>query len=240
MKYTQVWEIIKRAAKNHEHSKNMTVTSAPTLYKFGEEFAKELIKADVKDIPVSQLPEDWCGCCKVLGAYYFIFFNKTATHMTTDGRVGAAGLCMFTALPSEDRYDFFVTPLGCDFGTTVGEALDAMKKRLTNACHNRYDELFSVGVSALVYVSTGTPDLREYKPPTKETHALRRERDRVVQECGAEPCVLVSWGWKKPRTFAMGSWEVQGHFWWAPVGVGRQKRELRWREGHVRNTPLKS
>lgn len=236
MKYLDIWTIITRAAKNHEFSKDLTVKAVPTLYKFGEEFSRELVKADISSIPVSQLPDEWYGCCKVLGSYYFIFFNKTAIHMSSDGRRAEAGLAMFVAVPEEDRHDFFITPLGGEFGTTVGEALCEMKKKFVDVRHNKYDDMFKVGVSSLVYVTTGTPDLREYRPPTKETHPFRRDRDRVIQGFGNEPCVLVSWGWKKPRTFAMGEWEVQGHFWWAPVGEGRKERELRWRKGHTRGT----
>lgn len=224
-----MWEIIKTAAKNHKHSENLSVKEAPHLYKFGEEFAKELVKADISEIPISQLPKKWHGCCKLINVYYFIFFDR-GEHFTSDGRRGEAGFAVFTALPDEERYDYFVTPLGGDFGTTVGDALRVMKEKLVEVKHNEYDVLFKRAVASFVYVSTGSPDLREYKPPTRESHPLRKDRDRQIQQFGNESCTLVSWGWLKPRA----THTVQGHFWWAPVGEKKKERELRWRNGHVR------
>lgn len=208
--------------------------SPPTLYRFSREFAEELSKVDLPTIPLSQLPKLFEGCFEFLDNWIWLTLNRTQRVRTSKGEIGDGVLAAFI-LSKSGETAYFGTPIGGEF-STVDSILTIMGEYPKTLLSREEDkDKLQWAINALVYVATGSPDLREYQPPTKESHPSRKERDRIIQESGNDPCILVSWGWKKPRRLIASQWEVSGHFWWAPVGEGRLLRELRWREGHTKS-----
>lgn len=219
----------------------------PTLYKFGKDFGIELQKADISEILTSQLPRQFQGCFEINDNWFFVCLRDD-TYSDPDLFIHAINM---RKTNSSEWFDLS-TEIGIGHAKiedmikwrreTDEEILDKMKdldafmvKQKMTPWRDRFDETrFRLLINALVYVTTGSPDLREYKPPERKSSEPRRVRDRIIAEYGNDECVLVSWGWKKPRQSHTSEWEVSGHFWWAPVGQGRSRRELRWREGHTR------
>jgi len=87
--------------------------------------------------------------------------------------------------------------------------------------------------NALLYLASGSPDLRHYTPPDRNT-GTRRERDRLTHEFGTEPAIFVSWGWKKPAIHHVDSCEVSGHWRMQPHGVERKLVKLIWIDNYVK------
>lgn len=200
----------------------------PKLYKFGKEFGRELAKADVSDLPLSQLPEKFGGCLEINGHWFFVLLDLIGFRLN----ITELGNLICLHFSKDGLFCEDLTALLHHEFTKIDELIEFQLEKENNEAFKEED--FRLMINALIYVTTGSPDLREYKPPERKSSEPRRVRDRIIAEYGNDECVLVSWGWKKPRQTHTSEWEVQGHFWWAPVGQGRSRRELRWREGHTR------
>jgi hypothetical protein len=212
----------------------------PKLFKFGEEFSKELEKVEVDKEIVEHIDPntDFNACFRWQDTYVFVRMVRFSTEELTPSGNKCTGMLYAFALEKTGNTWWCCSPLGGEFaGLGISGLHETMQKRsneYTNEKRSQGSRLTLIrAVNGIAYIRSGNPDLREYKPPEKDW-GTRKERDRVVQRDGNEECTLVSWGWKKPRAQHADEWESQGHMWWAPVGPGRAKRELRWRNGSTK------
>lgn len=90
------------------------------------------------------------------------------------------------------------------------------------------DNYYRVLVNLLLYIQTGSPDLREFRPD------VDRKSEKSLRKLGIEsriPVTLVSWGWKKPKE----EHNVRGHFRWQACGKNWSETKLIWVTPHTRN-----
>jgi hypothetical protein len=114
-----------------------------------------------------------------------------------------------------------------EFSETEIEAQNEVQKSILGK--EGGEAFFNRSLSLLiVYLFTGTPDLRSFEFPTNGTRA---EKTRASMEYHNEDCILVGYNWQKQRQSNVDSWYSRGHFWLAPVGPKRERREIRWRSG---------
>lgn len=93
-------------------------------------------------------------------------------------------------------------------------------------------------LKCLLYINSGQPDLRAYRPPppplTQNPKKLRRwEKENA--DTAMIPMTFVGYDWKKPRVFGVESTVVTGHFRWQPYGPGRAQVKLIWIDQHERH-----
>lgn len=119
---------------------------------------------------------------------------------------------------------------------SIESSLQRAKDRSTHPIGN--DEVIRYLLKAIVYIDSGDPDLREYRPPRKPmTHdpkKLRRWNREHADHCKI-PMTLVGYNFKKPTVYTVGETTVTGHFRWQPYGAGRERVKLIWIDPHVRH-----
>jgi hypothetical protein len=201
-------------------------------YKFANDFSRELIKVDI-DFDLEQLGDyDFRAAIEINGRIILVCYNLYGGRKSSDGRKLDAVLTAI-GFHKKTHEDFhFIIPIGGDFGSLKSQIPDGLPEEIEGALNkiNMVEEYRNVA-NAVAYLRSGNPDLREYKAPVNGQHS-KRDRDRLIQEFGSEDCMLVSWDWKKPKIYHTDGWEVEGHFFWAACGKGREKRVLTWRTGH--------
>ena len=89
-----------------------------------------------------------------------------------------------------------------------------------------------------VYIHSGDPDLREFKPvlPTYTTNRKKLERFHAANPQEAlVPMTLVGFNFQKPIEYAVDMTTVSGHFRWQPWGARRERVKLIWIDAHERH-----
>ena len=191
-------------------------------YKFGKDFGSELVKTHVNLNLFNLLPEGseskhiqinefWIAC----NTYRGNIPRETPSGKFALGYVYGALFNMKTQL-----YHYHYSPLGLDFSEDIN--FDNFTDDVKPAAR--------VVMNALLYLHSGTPDLREYKVP----QASRRIRDDHIRRYGKEPCILVGYDWKKPRL----EHSVRGHWRWQPYGEKLSKVKLIWIDAHNRGVQV--
>lgn len=100
------------------------------------------------------------------------------------------------------------------------------------------NEIIEYVLKCLLYVNSGDPDLREFRPtpkPRGSPRQLRKWRKAARAEICEIPVTLVGFDYKKPREFTAGDVHVDTHLRWQPYGPGREKVRLIWVRAHVRH-----
>lgn len=92
-------------------------------------------------------------------------------------------------------------------------------------------------LKALLYIMSGEPDLRAYRPPKTDTKNPKKIRQFLRQHAEEPmiPMTLVGYDFKKPAEYRVGETSVTGHFRWQPYGEGRTKVKLIWIDEHLRH-----
>lgn len=89
-------------------------------------------------------------------------------------------------------------------------------------------------LKCLLYINSGDPDLREFKPAPKPKNAKAIKRWRR-ENLATVPIILVGFDYKKPRQFASGESFVNTHERWQPYGPGKSLVKLIWVKEHTRH-----
>lgn len=92
-------------------------------------------------------------------------------------------------------------------------------------------------LKCLIYIQSGDPDLRKYRPPKIESKNPKKIRSfyRKHHDNSLIPMILVGYDFKKPVVYQVGETSVTGHFRWQPYGEGRTKVKLIWIDEHLRH-----
>jgi hypothetical protein len=94
-------------------------------------------------------------------------------------------------------------------------------------------ELLPELVNYLVYIISGQPDLRSWRPPPRP----KSKKPKVVrnyENLSSVPITLVGYNWKKATIYSVDSTTVSGHFRWQPYGKELSMVKLIWIDAHTR------
>jgi len=235
---------VARNQNQNQMVRTLKYLSPPRVpHKFGEEFGQELIKTRItlpilKYLPVYSTSIDahvyhmwidglWIAACALR-------LPDGEETITPKGMRARGFACAVIGNPETSRFTYYYQPLGGDFP----EAFDAEEMLATcDGPDKLTPEVLEWSarrvINALLYIYSGDPDLREYRPPGKELP--RRERDNLVRQFGNEAAFLVSWDWKKPKVYNVDSTVVSGHYRWQPCGPGLSRVKRIWIDSHVRS-----
>jgi len=216
----------------------------PIPYKFNPGFAKELVrKTKFNPHLFNNMPDKFFAIFDILNHWIFLNIEKRPIK-NSEGNYGSFLLeaVVYDIKAHFDRW--YTIPFGGELPFPTNTLL---MEGIQNHCLlEPFQETISEDqgtfdsamiLNGLAYIRSGEPDLRQYKPPTKKNNNLnlsRRERDRMINECGKGEAVLVSWGWKKPSMFSDKEYYSAGHFWWCPYGPRKLLRKWDWREGSLK------
>jgi hypothetical protein len=218
----------------------------PTLYKFNPEFAKQLLYKTKFNTNINTYPLDFIGAFLMLDQLVFVKLHRSDIPFATvnDKPITAY---LESQIVSTIK-NFQLTPESRGYTHTLpmetgSDYLENASKKMMECVTEDSDGVFSEDIfnlqmamilNGIAYISSGKPDLRHYKPPTKDQKLTRRERDKIIQENGNDEAILVSWGWKKPSILSATNYESRGHFWFCPYGPGRSLRKWEWRNGCIK------
>jgi hypothetical protein len=207
------------AQSTHSYELMKEFSAGPrNIYRFADTFAQELVKCNLDGLARLATEKQGIFCIEILGcaAYVKVESLNLKVHMYVD-----QGSITWQITTSE-----------------INDNLSAYLQK-TFADSQKFLEKLTVMTSilnALVYLNSGNPDLREYRP-VKLEGLSRRERDRIRQSADNPPQVpvtLVGFDWLKPPLYSVDNTQVRGHFRWQPVGVGRAQVRLTWVTPHTR------
>lgn len=232
------------------------------VYKIGEDFGRVLMKADLK-APVAALEYD--GIIRCIEFPDSIEFNMGDGDW---GRV--AYVAAYARVDEDDKYFILegekfdlrveiVVPLmrlqsrilqsghdnirvmlksGEDLETGVTRSLDKIAKD-GHQCGFSV-EMVSYIVKCLLYIHSGEPDLRAFRPMLKPRHSDPKKHVKAIERWRASnwfdiPVTLVGFDYQKPRQYAVDETFVDTHLRWQPCGPGRRQVKLVWVSPHVRH-----
>lgn len=94
-------------------------------------------------------------------------------------------------------------------------------------------DVLSYTLKSLLYIHSGDPDLREFRP-TRCPQSPKKQRRWFKQNIAKIPMTLVGFDFKKPKVFSKDETRVRFHSRWQPYGPQRSKVKLIWIDEHVR------
>jgi len=95
-------------------------------------------------------------------------------------------------------------------------------------------EIIKYILKCVLYIHSGDPDLREFRPEPRPHNQKRLKRWRRENLCKI-PLTLVGFDYKKPKEFSVGSTFVDTHLRWQPYGPQRSQVKLIWVRPHERH-----
>jgi len=200
------------------------------IYRFGREFAEALSHCDLNVSTGNINRTDTAICIEFLDVCAYIAVEKGHISVTVF-QLGRENLLVGDG----NIYGFVADFKSAEY--TVRQIIDASINSATGTISATEAKAVSSVFLALLYLDTGTPDLRELRPVDYGCLPTRRERDRLRQKHEDEPQVpvtLVGFDWRKPRVFGVDSTHVSGHFRWQPHGTKRGQVKLIWINEHLR------
>lgn len=222
--------ILKRAA-------GLELDNMSKLYKFNGDFAKELVTKTTFNPRIYEILQTNRYVFDIFGRWVFISVRTGSGNITETNKSAQVYIEAYVHYKNSKKGAWYAIPLGQDFPLEPNIAMEKVEPYAE--CGALPPETREIDIACafngLSYVLSGQPDLREYKPPTKEERLTRKERDRIIQQKGNEECIWVSWGWKKPKQFSDKEFYTKGHYWWCPIGKGKLVRDWRWRNGHYKS-----
>lgn len=96
-------------------------------------------------------------------------------------------------------------------------------------------EVIKYIMNAYLYIHSGQPDLREWKPTIIKTKKQKKIRRLEKENLASIPVTLVGFDYKKQKIYSVESSETQGHFRWQPYGEKRDKIKLIWIDNYTRH-----
>lgn len=216
------------------------------IYMFAHDFAHELKRVRL-DIPASHLPSD--GRVVEIELPDDLGFDIQGTKVKT---IYILGVDMHGAKDSTGpvyrrlEIHFAAQEIGLEAykrclmhfhspDETIEEALQKVYERPGVELFPK--EVIFYAINAFLYVHSGEPDLRQYRPPKRPTTnkaKVQRLYDRKMENQSTRAMTLVGFDFKKPKTFEIDSTTVRAHFQWYLTGPGRTVRKLVWKDPHVR------
>lgn len=239
--------------------------SGERVYKIARAFGEELSKVEL-DFPLSKIPQDEHILCvefpdsirfpvvidneKVTHKFYvqniFIaltknIFDDNWSPLVPHAQGNNPKTTMSFWVPLTDEkgvtYDT-LTSFNLPFYSDDELLSDVMKKHIPDKLGEEFKQAIQYAFKCWVYIHSGDPDLREFKPvlPTYTTNRKKLERFHAANPQEALiPMTLVGFNFQKPIEYSKDMTTVSGHFRWQPWGARRERVKLIWIDAHERH-----
>jgi hypothetical protein len=135
---------------------------------------------------------------------------------------------------SPGNYDGNMLSFACDL---LGKSIDDIAQQ--NHIGDPQNEKALLGwiSNCLLYLNSGTPDLRPYKKPKIFNLTKSKKKLRKIQSLPSLPMTLVGFGWKKPILYSVSGTTVRPHWRWQYY-PSKQNHDLIWIKEHTRKFSL--
>jgi len=220
------------------------------VYKIAREFGDVLFRADCK-VSIDYIPFDNIVRCiefpddKLFDmkngdyaqtAYIAAFKSQDKIWLSPEGQNFNKRIDIIVPLHNENQPD---GQMGHDQikllfldDETLEQAIERSIKNTTSPTGFSRD-LVEFLLKCILYIHSGDPDLREYKP-MRRPHSPKKQRQWLRENLSPIPITLVGFEYKKPRVMNAEEAFVETHLRWQPFGPNRSKVKLIWVKEHIR------
>ena len=206
-----------------------------TIYKIGKNFASELKKVNANvDMKYLHFP-------------HISILIEIPPGILSHPETTSNSITAVVIIPSRDQ-TYLVCAMSADTEKINHFAIDPILHQFTedfinqatrawsltgNVSQQSITELLQFICNVLMYLKSGNPDLREYRPKHKKSFKIKGKSYGAADKNDIFS-ILVGFDYKKPKLYSVDNTQVSGHFRWQPYGEAYSKIKLIWIDSHIR------